>query len=224
MLSDSPKKFIYAEMLIDSKKVNFQIDCGASINIITAKHAQGHEIKATTKTLRMWNGSQVKPMGSARFILRNPKTRKKYFVEFIVVESDLTPPIGAKAAQEMELITVNDENFIMTLPPPRANEPQVKQITAEELIKQYSDVFDRPLGTLPGKVHLEVDSSAKPFITPTRKVPTALKDDLKKELNCYVGQEILAPVEEPTPWVSSLAVATKKSGALRVCIDPRPLN
>ena len=111
-------KEIYAQMLIDSKKVNFQIDCGASINIITAKHTQGHEIKATTKTLRMWNGSQVKPMGSARFILRNPKTRKKYFVEFIVVESDLTPPIGAKAAKEMELITVNDENFIMTLPPP----------------------------------------------------------------------------------------------------------
>ena len=89
-----------------------------------------------------------------------------------------------------------------------------KQITAEELIKQYSDVFDRPLGTLPGEVHLEVDSSAKPVITPTRRVPTALKDDLKKELNRYVGQEILAPVEEPTLWVSSLAVATKKSGAL----------
>ena len=217
-------KEIYAEMLIDSKKVNFQIDCGASINIITAKHAQGHEIKATTKTLRMWNGSQVKPIGSARIILRNPKTRKKYSVEFIVVESDLTPLIGARAAQEMELITVNDENFIMTSPPPRANEPQVKQITAEELIKQYSDVFDRPLGTLPGEVHLEVDSSAKPVITPTRRVPTALKDDLKKELNRYVEQEILAPVEEPTPWVSSLAVATKKSGAQRVCIDPRQLN
>ena len=161
MLSDSPKKFIYAEMLIDSKKVNFQIDCGASINIITAKHAQGHEIKATTKTLRMWNGSQVKPMGSARIILRNPKTRK-YSVEFIVVESDLTPLIGAKAAQEMELITVNDENFIMILPPPRANESQVKQITTEELLKQYSDVFDHPLGTLPGEVHLEVDSSRNP--------------------------------------------------------------
>ena len=27
-------KEIYAEMLIDNKKVNFQIDCGASINII----------------------------------------------------------------------------------------------------------------------------------------------------------------------------------------------
>ena len=124
----------------------------------------------------------------------------------------------------MELITVNDENFIVTLPLPRRNELQVKQITTDELIKQYSDVFDRPLGTLPGEVHLEVDNSVKPVITPTRRVPTALKDELKEELIRYIEQEILTPVEEPVPWVSSLAVATKKSGALRVCIDPRPLN
>ena len=42
-------KKIYAEMLIDNKKVNFQIDCGASIIIIPAKHGEGHEIKSTTK-------------------------------------------------------------------------------------------------------------------------------------------------------------------------------
>ena len=217
-------KEIYAEMLIDNKKVNFQIDCGASINIIAAKHAEGHKIKSTTKTLRIWNGSQVKPIGTARIIMRNPKTRKKYSVEFVVVESDLTPLIGARAAQEMELITVNDENFIMTLPPPRRNELQVKQITADELIKQYSDVLSRPLGTLPREVHLEVDNSVKPIITPTRRVPTALKDELKEELNRYVEQGILTPLEEPALWVSSSAVATKKSGAQRVCIDPRPLN
>lgn len=35
---------------------------------------------------------------------------------------------------------------------------------------------------------------------------------------------VLAQVEEPTPWVSNLAVATKKSGALRICIDPKHLN
>ena len=217
-------KEIYAEMLIDDRKVNLQIDCGASINIIPVKHATGHEIQPTTKTLRMWNGSQVKPIGTTRLIMRNPRTRKKYSVEFVVVESNLTPLIGARAAQQMGLITVHDENFIAASPPPKENELQVKQITAEEVIKQYSDVFDRPLGTFPGEVHLEVDDSVKPVITPTRRVPTALKDDLKEELNRYVAQGILAPVEEPTPWVSSLAVATKKSGALRVCIDPRPLN
>ena len=31
-------------------------------------------------------------------------------------------------------------------------------------------------------------------------------------------------MDQPTPWVSSVVVTTKKSGALGVCVDPRPLN
>lgn len=31
-------------------------------------------------------------------------------------------------------------------------------------------------------------------------------------------------MDEPTAWVSSVVIATKKSGALRICIDPHPLN
>ena len=74
------------------------------------------------------------------------------------------------------------------------------------------------------QVRLEVDSSVKPVIILTRRVPTALKQKLKEELNSYVEKGILVPVKEPMPWVSSLAIATKTSGALRVCIDPQPLN
>ena len=211
-------------MLIGDKKVNFQIDCGASINIIPAKHASGHEIAATNKTLWMWNGSEVKPIGTTRIVLRNPKTRKKYSVEFAVVDSDLTPLNGARVTQQMALIYVHDDNFITVSPPWRQSEPQVKQITVEELVKQYDDIFNRQLGTFPGEVHLEVDDSVKPVIIPTRRVPTALKDSLRDELDRYTKLGIIAPVEEPTPRVSSRAVATTKSGALRECIDPRPLN
>ena len=124
----------------------------------------------------------------------------------------------------MKLITIHNENFIKASPPPRSHEQQVKQLSAEELVQQYSDFFDRSLGTLPGEVHLEVDSSVQAVITPTRRVPTALKHKLQDKLSSYLEKGILAPVEEPMPWVSSLVVATKKSGALRVCIDPRPLN
>ena len=62
------------------------------------------------------------------------------------------------------------------------------------------------------------------MIIPPRRVPTALKTQLKEELDKYVKLGVLAQVEEPTPWVSSLAIATKKSGALRICIDPKHLN
>jgi len=34
----------------------------------------------------------------------------------------------------------------------------------------------------------------------------------------------IAPVDQPTEWVSQFVVAVKKSGDLRVCIDPKPMN
>ena len=61
-------------------------------------------------------------------------------------------------------------------------------------------------------------------VAPPRRVPTSLKEKLRKELDRLQQLEVIAPIDEPTPWVSSLAVAVKKSGALRICIDPRPLN
>ena len=219
-------KEIYTEMIIDDKSVKFQIDCGASTNILPDKYVDKHAIKPTTKTLRMWNGSEVKPTGTARVALRNPKNRKKYSVEFIIVSGDLLPLIGARVAQQMNLITVHNENFTAATSPVKTRQPaEVKQLTtAEQLVQRYADVFDRPLGTLPGTVHLEVEPDVTPVITPARRIPLALKENLQKELERYVNLGIFEPVEEPTPWVSSVAVATKKSGALRICIDPRPLN
>ena len=53
---------------------------------------------------------------------------------------------------------------------------------------------------------------------PPRRVPEALKDPLKKELDSLVEQGILAKVTEPTDWVNSLVCATKSTGALRLCL------
>ena len=96
--------------------------------------------------------------------------------------------------------------------------------TADEIVAAYPEVFQRELGALPGTVHLEVEQGATPVVAPPRRVPTSLKEKLRKELDRLQQLEVIAPIDEPTPWVSSLAVAVKKSGALRICIDPRPLN
>ena len=172
----------------------------------------------------MWNKTEVTPLGATRIVLRNPKNRKKYSVEFVVVNENLTPLIGAQAAQHMKLITVNNENFVTTSPP-CTKQAEVKVLNAgEEVIKRFSDVFDGSVGTFPGKVHLEVDPKAVPVIIPPRRIPTALKDKFKEELKKLVEQKIISPVDQPTPWVNSVVVTTKKSGALRICVDPRPLN
>ena len=56
------------------------------------------------------------------------------------------------------------------------------------------------------------------------RVPTNLKSRVCTKIKEMEKQKIIAKVEEPTDWVSRLVVAIKKSGDLRICIDPRELN
>ena len=210
-------------MQVNRKDVRFQVDCGASINIITQDLIGDSFLQPTNTKLLMWNKSEVTPLGSVRLVLRNPRNGKKYSVEFIVVNAGLLPLIGAKAAQHMQLLTVDKEKFVRATPPSK-QQSSVKQVTLVELVQAFPEVFERSVGTLPGTVHLEVEPDATPVVVPSRRIPTALKESFKKELERLVRDKIIAPVEQPTPWVSSLVVTTKTSGALRISIDPRPLN
>ena len=215
---------IYTELQINDKRVKFQIDCGATINIINKRHA-GSNITQSSKTLKMWNGTEVKPLGTTPLLLRNPKTKKKYSIKFVVVPDNLNPLVGAHTGQQMGLITVHTQSVVPVSPPERKKSEDINKIeTAEQLIQQCPDVLSKDLGTLPGTVHLQVAENAKPSITPPRRVPTALREKCKDELNQLENLGVLAKVDEPTAWVSSVVIATNKSGALRICIDPRPLN
>ena len=75
-----------------------------------------------------------------------------------------------------------------------------------------------------GALHLEVDENALPSIMPPRRVPLALKKRLKEELARLEKAIVIKKEEDPTDWVSSLAVTEKPNGKLRVCIDPQHLN
>jgi len=91
-------KEIYIVMEIGNHAVKFQIDCGASINIITEALIGNSVITPTSKRPVMWNKTEITPMGATRLVLRKPKNRKKYSVEFVVVKENLTPLIGAHEA------------------------------------------------------------------------------------------------------------------------------
>ena len=129
---------------------------------------------------------------------------------------------GANAIQKMALITVNDEKIKMV-----AKVSQVDEFISQHLdsiINEFKDVFKKELGRLPGEVHLKVDSGVTPNVAAARRIPVALKDKLKVELEKLVKKDVIEPASEPIPWVSTLALVVKKNGNLWICIDPRPLN
>ena len=150
--NEYPKE-IYAEMIINGSSLSFQVDCGASVNILPLKYVGDCAIKPSKKSLRMWNGTNVTPVGSTRVIVRNPKNHKRYSIEFVFVRETFTPLIGARAAQQMKLIKINNSNFI-TASTTRPSQPEVHQLTStEKIVQEYADIFEREVGSLPTNMH-----------------------------------------------------------------------
>ena len=106
------------------------------------------------------------------------------------------------------------------------NEKDVRLVEnlENDLANKYPDVFDNGPGKLPGRVHLKVDPACQPVILPARKVPVSVKEKFKAELKRLQDHKVIAPVYQPTKWVSQFVVSVKGSGDLQICIDPNPLN
>ena len=64
------------------------------------------------QTLSMWNKAEITTIGKAKLKLVNPKTGLVHKVMFSI---NLSPLIGLTAAEKMNLLTINEENFATTL-------------------------------------------------------------------------------------------------------------
>lgn len=104
---------LFAVMMIENKLARFQIDCGATCNIIPINLLNPDvKMEHTDKVLVMYNKSRLCPLGKCRVKMINPRNRKKYRVEFQVVGEDgNTPLLGRKASEAMKLIRVQYDNI-----------------------------------------------------------------------------------------------------------------
>ena len=202
-------KEVRCRLLVGGKDVVFQVDTGSSVNLIRARYADG-TLKPTNRVLRMWNHTQLSPLGVCRKNVRNPKNGRKYSVEFVVCKENFVPLLGLQASQQMELIDVCDDNF-----------DRVRTVNVED---KYSYVFSGKLGMFPGLQHLKVIKDVKPMVMPDRRIPLAVRPKLKAKLDRLTSLDVITPVDEPTPWVRQMVVVEKKGGDLRICNDPRELN
>lgn len=219
------KTQLYAGMLLGKDLVKFQIDCGASCNVIPISLLSPDIKLEDTKTvLIMYNQSKVRPLGKCKLKVRNPRNHKLYRLEFQVVDNNCTVPlIGKRASEAMKLIKVHYENILAIDSIVTTEKPATSQWSLEQIKTEYADVF-RGDGCLEGEYKIEIDNTVKPVQLPKRRVPVAMMKPLKEELQDLQRRGIIVPVERSTNWISSMVVVQKPSGSLRVCIDPRPLN
>lgn len=184
---------------VNDNKVRFQIDTAADVNTICQRYVRRNQVVPTKTRLVMWNKSKMIPSGETTLDVINPKTNSTHKVHFIVVKNGFSCLLGLKTLQDLNFVTFNDEKYVAKM------------------------TIDNKLGDL-GEARLKLDQSKQPRQLPCRKVPFALQDKVKSELQNLIERGILCPVDEPTDWVSQMAVVEKANGGIRICIDPRPLN
>ena len=87
-------------MRINGKKIICQVDSGASVNVISAKHLENPTINDRHTTLNVYSGDALKTLGKTNLELVNPKTDESITAEFLVVKEDLITLIGKSTSDE----------------------------------------------------------------------------------------------------------------------------
>ena len=127
----------------------------------------------------MWNKTILKPLGETFLKVKNPRTSSEVEIKFIFVPNGFTNLLGLHTIQELGFIAINKECII-------------SQLSTQNLVTREKP----PLNY----------ESVPPKVLPFRKVPIAIQDAVKEELDRLVNKGVLVPVTEPTKWVSQMAV------------------
>lgn len=195
---------------LNGKSVTFKLDTGAQANVIPYKiyksvKGLGNLIPSNTR-LVSYSGEKLRVLGKSNINVSYKGKIEK--LEFAVVNFNAPCILGLQACEKLNLI-----KRVMS----------VDSSAKKSLLKEYNDVFEG-IGELEGYHHIVIDKSVNPVIHPPRRVPIALRDKLKAEIDRMEKLGIVQKVEQPTEWVNSMVIVEKQNGKLRICLDPKDLN
>lgn len=190
----------------------FLLDTGADTNILsfkTYKHLKLplSNITKSSHKLSTFSGEILPTVGQCNLQLSHDN--KTFDVHFHIVDLPCQNILGRRTCEDLKLVK-------------RVHKVQFNNNI--DIFQEYSDIFEG-IGCLKDfECKLTLKPDAVPSVDACRRVPFCLLDDLKKELQLLEENNIISKVEEPTDWVSSIVITSKKNGKLRLCIDPRKLN
>ena len=155
--------------------------------------------------LTAYNGSSIPVLGKC--IAKVVQKNKPVHALFIVADIKSPPVLGLDTREKLSLIK------------------RIMAIDTElpESLAELEDCFGE-LGCLPEVHHINLKPDVTPVVHPPRRIPYALRDKLRDQLQRMEKLDIIEKVSEPTDWVNSLVIVSKPNGKLRICIDPRDLN
>ncbi|UYV61211.1 K02A2.6-like [Cordylochernes scorpioides] len=82
----------------------------------------------------------------------------------------------------------------------------------------------RGVGLLKNKQSILIKEDAIPQAYTARRLPLALREPVREELEKMSKLGVIKKINKPTEWSHPMVVVKKPNGDVRICIDPRKLN
>ena len=92
---------------------------------------------------------------------------------------------------------------------------------------KYASLFSGICHFRCSPIHISIRRKAAPVQKPPRRVPIAMKDKLKQELDAMESQGIVSKyngLDISPEWLNSFVIVQKPNGSLHICLDPTDLN
>ena len=201
--------------------ISCQLDTGATCNVLCLDDLSAitqlgdPPVKKSSVKLRLFGGSTLKPIGECDLHVKHHSTRQT--LKFQVVQDKCRPLLSAETCEKLQLIKLNSS---LTQTVHQVNSAE-KPLSEEGLFSKYHDAFTG-LGHI-GKAKIVVDKNVTPVQHSPRRVPVALRKDVKKKIAELQKKGIIKKAEEPSEWISSMVVVAKPN-KIRICLDPKDLN
>ncbi|XP_062713235.1 uncharacterized protein K02A2.6-like [Aedes albopictus] len=210
-------------------KVDCELDTGANTSLI------GHdwlkklcgcekvELLPTTLRLQSFGGSPINVLGQVKVPCR--RKGRRYLLVLQVVDVSHRPLLSAKASRKLGFVKFC-KSVTFSKPQTELELLKIYRIEAQAIVAEHSELF-RGYGKFAGAVSLEVDDNVQPSIQPPRRVPIAMRSKLKAELESLEKDGLIVKELMHTDWISNIVIVQRgepKSGGIRICLDPIPLN
>ena len=199
--------------------LGFTVDTGAQVNIIDERsynklRFKPKLVKSKTKLFGYGNENCIETIGTF-------KTRVKYSgqyksIHFVVTKGNYGNLLGYKSSVELGIM--NEIKMV---------ELEKKEPGLDGYRHRYPKLFSGKVGLLKDhEVKLHIDESVKPVQGKLRPVPFHMRPLVEAEIKKMLEDDIIEPVNGPTPWVSPIVPVPKpdKPHELRICTDAREAN
>ncbi|CAI5639180.1 unnamed protein product [Oreochromis niloticus] len=206
---------------INGEPTKMKVDTGAKCNVMSLKTFE--TVNGGRQTVKQENAVSLVAYGGTRIQTNGTVTlpcclkKQCHALPFFLVDREVQPLLGFRACMDMGIVKMS---------------PEVHQISTESstdfsshIFTHYHDLFSDELGELPVTYSMMLDPDVQSVVRPAHRIPVAMQERVRAELERMQRIGVVTPVTEPTDWVSSMVAAHKKDKhEIRLCINPKDLN